>query len=686
MIATVAIATTSNDTRAPRRRLRATIAMAWVVGVLQGCSGADTVAPVAATPVTKPEPAATVAPRITRVTADTISNGSLLVVEGEALPTTSGAISATVGATALTVRGASPTRIEFEVPTGAFPCAATGSQLLRVVAGPATHAQPLVVRTATQLALTPGASASLLSADATTCVELDPTGRADARYVLAVVNTSTESARTTSYDLKGWGAGALANVASAAFAPNLLAPLLQAPIAQSTLAQSPLAPLQLSQFKQLQQFQDPSLNLHEAASARPAWSARNASTRPALKAAWSTGDLVTVNAILSSCNAGRPVQARVVYAGTRAVVLEDVTAPRAGTMDAQYRQLGAEFDRTQYPLLQQQVGNPLAMDDVMNGDGRVTMLFTRFVNDSVPGTAAYVSACNFYPRATFAASNEDELFYGRVASTWETPDEWRRAMRSTVVHESKHLASFAERLARRANFEEPWLEESTARIAEELYARSFAGGGRWKGNTGYAATVQCELQQCDDRPLMMWKHFSALHGYLRAADSLTPLGATTSSDYSYYASGWSLVRWTVDQYATDEATWLKSLVRGDAAPGLAGLAQLTGRRSDELLADWALANAVDDLPGFTPVRPELSMPSWNAADMWGGLAATFPGVFSASPVKANGMGFGAFMLTQQSLRAFSSSYVVLEGQQSGAQLLQLNDATRTLRLAIVRVR
>ena len=159
------------------------------------------------------------------------------------------------------------------------------------------------------------------------------------------------------------------------------------------------------------------------------------------------GDVITMKALYNSYNAGRDVQARVVHSGSRALVLEEVAAPRSRTMDADHRAIGEEFDRVQYPLLRDNIGDPLAMNGAMNGDGRVTLLVKRFVNDSAAGTAGYVSACNFYLKSTFAVSNENEVFYARVATLNESPSDWRRAMRSTVMHEGKHLASFAERLA-----------------------------------------------------------------------------------------------------------------------------------------------------------------------------------------------------------------------------------------------
>jgi hypothetical protein len=259
-----------------------------------------------------------------------------------------------------------------------------------------------------------------------------------------------------------------------------------------------------------------------------------------------------------------------------------------------------------------------------------------------------------------------------------------------VIHEAKHLASFAERFAHSTPFEESWLEESTARIAEELYSRTFEQGGGWKGNVGYAS-VRCEVMRCDGRPLMMWKHFSVLHQYMRGVDTLTPIGAAASGDFTYYASGWSLVRWAADQYAGDEGAWLKALVKGGQYTGLANLANQTGRPAGEMLADWALANAVDDLPGFTPKRAGLTFPSWNTSEVMSGLASSYPSMFVASPLKAQAMSFGTFNLPVTRLRAFSSSYFSFEGTQGGSQIVELRGEggtvlpAGTLRVAVVRV-
>ena len=655
-------------------------------------------------------------PRLAQFSPDTLIPGASVVITGEHLAHAVDSISLTVGGVVLQVRSASANRIDAVVPVGALPCAATATQPVTLTVAGTVLTATVPVRAANRLALKAGESANLLSASDVRCTELvaPSTGAAagsaagSARYMLAVVNTSSVASASSAFELRGTGIGAMAGQLSAMKNPQAFGGMVAAS-SPSTLINASLLPgmrtesLVAQQAAAAESRHDNQLDAQRTIAARTGSATSQWSTARAEKmnrlgvamassaASLNVGDVITMTALYNSCNAGSNVQARVVYAGSRAVVLEDVAAPRARTMDADYRAIGEEFDRVQYPLLRDNIGDPLAMNGAMNGDGRVTMLFTRFVNDSVAGTAGYVSACNFYPKSTFAASNENEVFYARVATATETPADWRRAMRSTVIHEGKHLASFAERLAGNTPFEESWLEESTARIAEELYSRTFTSGGSWKGNTGFATTVRCEVYQCDDRPLMMWKHFSMLHQYLRGVDTLSPLGASTNNDVTFYASGWSLVRWAADQYATTEGAWLKALVKGGAQTGLANLAQRTGRSAGELLADWALANAVDDVVGFTPARKQLAFPSWNVADVMSGLAGTYPGSFSSSPLRAREMSFGSFALPVQQLRAFSSSYFSLEGAQSGSQLLELRGeggavmAPTNLRLAIVRV-
>lgn len=713
---------TTTWTRAKGSELRLAFAplrtgvWACALVVLQACSSGDVVAPNTSLGNVPPETARPELPALTTVLTDTVVPGGTVVIVGQRLPTSLQAARVSLGAVSLPVRAISSTRIEAVLPLDAFPCSAALAMPLRVSVHEAVLDTTIIVRTATLVTLAPGQTAMLHTAAASRCVELSApitataSGKttAGAQYLIAMVNAGgdgSHSAQTApTAELRGAGTGSAAHTVSslAQSASIIAAAAVRAPVAGAVpltalpgyagneqLADDRHAALLATQWESVQ----------GGGSVRGAWAAAPKRLAAARSAA-AVGDIMSMNALYGSCLTGHSVKARVVYAGARALVLEDVAAPRAGQMDASYRLLGQEFDQTVLPMLQAQVGNPLALNQQLAGDGRVTLLFTRYVNDSLPGTAGYVSACNMYPRTTFGASNQDEVVYARVASAFETPDEWRRAMRSTVVHETKHLASFAERLANDVPFEEPWMEEATARVAEELYARTFPGGGAWKGRTGFATSVGCELLQCDDRPLVMWKHFSGLHSYLKGMD-LLPVGqGTGASANAGYASGWALVRWALDRYADNESALLKALVRGQGRTGLAALAQLTGQSGADLLTSWALSTGLE-ATGLEAIgaasgvsRSQYSTATWQLDDIMAGMASTYPGAFAREPLAMRRGSFGHFVLPRVSL-AGVANFTLLHGDSAAGQLLELRQGaspgtTNTahvspVSLAIVRV-
>jgi hypothetical protein len=287
-----------------------------------------------------------------------------------------------------------------------------------------------------------------------------------------------------------------------------------------------------------------------------------------------------------------------------------------------------------------------------------------------------------------------------------TKDEWRREIRSTVIHEVKHLTMFAEKFASPTaeNLEESWLEEGTAMHAEELYMRSITGA-QFKGNTPYGSVsapnfIFCEVRPSGssgcpaDRPLAMFSLFYWLSQYLGNTEDLTMLGSSpsSSSDASFYGTSWLFQRWVVDQYSSDPV-YFKALIQEPILTGVDNVVARIGHPWPELLADFLLALAVDDRPGFSPSRPQLTEPSWNIRDNFAGLNADFSnqGIFTSPfPLRTRPVSFGDFVVDVPSLRAGSASYFELSGTQGAKQLIELrsqggNAPAPSLRIAIVRV-
>lgn len=669
------------------RRPLGRLLLACGLGVLQACSGGDAVAPEAVVPA--PQTSQSASPSIEALSSDTVAAGATQAILGSHLPTALGSLRIQVDGVEARILAQSATRVEWQLPTGSFACDAAKTRRLSV-SGPSIRFEaPVIVQTARRLSLSPISPPVELSMAEMSCFELAaPVDGGYASYILAAINTTSSSAVLPPIALLETDAGA------------------QLPAAPSTSFQwGATRPISLERAKDEPEHSHTlAMERNAAVFRETAWPRGTVSATPLDESVRGTsailtsntarrvGDTLSLNVPVSGCAAASTVKARVLYAGTRGVVLEDVNAPHAGQMNDTYVKIGEEFDRVMFPLVVEHLGNPLALDRQLNADGRVTLLFTRILNDSLSGTAGFVSACDLYPRSTFRHSNQDEIIYGRVPSTRESPDDWRRSMRATVVHETKHLASYAERLSRGRDFEEVWLEEATARVAEEIYARSFVRGGNVEGGLlRYDETLGCELRRCDDRPLIMFKHFSGLHDFLRRADMVTALGAAQPSAQQY-ASGWSFVRWVLD-VSPDNRQLLRRLVNGSAGRGLPALESLAGREASAMVADWMTELAAN-------LQGKATMPTatWDMSAMFQGLAAELPGAYTVRPMSALYTGFKAVTQPSKTVGALTTSLLVIEGRQSFAQLLSIDhrdigtgsSATETqrtgVRYRVVRVR
>ena len=329
------------------------------------------------------------------------------------------------------------------------------------------------------------------------------------------------------------------------------------------------------------------------------------------------------------CTRFTPITARVAWVGRRVAILEDTSTivdgvrTVAGTQDALYAQVGAELDSLGWSIVRR-FGDPLVMDSRLDDDGRVAIVLTPRMNTILGGGAlAATVTCDLFPRAQFAASDMGEFIYAQVPTVDQpgaaagTPARWRREMRATLVHELKHIASYAEHVVRGQPLEESWLEEATARHTEELYARAIYGHVRGT-NVGFATSLACEIagSGCPDAPRAIQPHLEALYEMLRTSAARSPLGPTTAGDLSYYGSAWALTRWVLDQQGSDESATFAALTTG----GLSGIANLEARAQrpwEEFLPEWALTMMVDDA-GF-PVPTRLTFPSWNLRSQFRGL-------------------------------------------------------------------
>jgi hypothetical protein len=669
---------------------------AWVLGSVAGAQGATASigtlrASFDATATASGDTAA-LGPSVASVEPAVLTPGGTATLVGGNFGATAAENVVTIAGVVATVEQASASRLTVRVPQrGLLPCDPDRAVAVAVSVGGRSGSRSHPLRVAADRSLEVGQSVTLRSRDDVRCNRLLQGG---GRYLISIFNTSASVGSRSPFQIRGTTrASSTAKLAAPARIPAPRRQVLPPSLGALT-----------------QEADDGHLAILESSrrvveSLGPRVRRGTGSVRSRLAAATPrVGDTLSFHIpkleSSSLCANFSDVRARVVYVGPRAVVVEDVAAPLAGQTDSIYDAVGREYDASMHDVVVRNFGDPLAMDGQTDANGRIFMLFSPTVNDSERSVAGFVFSGDLFSSAQCAGSNQAEIFYARVPTTLEngfssrTPQGWLRSMRATVIHEVKHLASFAERVAAGARtLEESWLEESTARMSEELWARSLFGYGQ-RENVGYRESLYCEVRPstpaCTGSPLVMLDHFNGLYGYADAGGSLTPLGRTRSSDFSFYGSGWSLVRWAIDHSSGTESAFLRALTRESNLSGIRNLEARSGRSFADMLADWSLALAADDR-GFTPARSQLTFPSWNLRDIFGGMNDDFPNSWTkADPLPARRVDAAGFFVEVPELRGGAAVVFELSGAAAEIPVLEVRGsesapAAAAIGVSIVRI-
>ena len=409
----------------------------------------------------------------------------------------------------------------------------------------------------------------------------------------------------------------------------------------------------------------------------------------------------------NQCTAWLDITGRVAYVGTHSIIVEDNANPLAGTIDTTYAQIGSEYDAVMWPILTTNYGNPIANDATLDNNGRIIMVFTKKLNLGQElgsfGLAGFVTGADLFPRSSCASSNLGEYFYATSptrAGTIDTsgsPPRWRWSMRGTIIHEVKHIVSVSERFARNAlSFEVSWLEETTARISEELYERARYSFTQ-KSNIGYGSASNmvgpyCGVRLSCNNARGIIRVFEELgSAWYSGPHNFSPLGRINSSDFSFYATGWSLVRWMLDNSANSESAVLKGMTQEATRTGMLNLEQHSGLTFAAAQPKWLLSMLVDDYPSFTSADAAIKQPSWDFRNVFTGYKLDFPNaLFAAWPLLPISTAFGSFTIAERA-RAGTGAVIQLSGAQLTPQLLELKAsgvnaaAPAELRMAIIRV-
>lgn len=640
-------------------------------------------------PIVVTAPVGTVAPSITSIAPALLTPGITATINGANFSANRTNVDVYVSGVKGTILSATPTRLIVTLPAAGLPCQGTQPVNVEVttVSGTGVATQPMSV--ATQRPMAVGASFMVLANADIACNELPAAGT----YMISVFNASRSVNQTASVELHGAGGGALASKLTPANALRTVQVIAAPPVRASVI--DPATTEQVHEhLARLEREMELVRRLGSPRKYRRP--ARSASATPGISpsapsfamspAPTTVGANATLNFHFNSCALAQstPITARVVYVGARAIVLEDNAGVLAGKVDADLIALARDFEDVSFPLLLN-FGDPLAYDAKTDANGRIIMLFTPKVNTASANLLGFVSSCDFFPPSAdpqVSASNMAEIFYARsVTDTSPTNTSlnsragWKRQMPSTLIHESKHITAFAERFAdpRPAINEETWLEEATAQLASEMYGRALHGNG-WRSNASYFGTLDCEVRPttagCGGGVFVMGNHFGFLHEFLQGFENKSIISGTDDNDI--YGSSWMFMRWLTDTYGgPSEGAFLKGIVKSVTTAGIDNVTAPTGQTWPELLSQFTLMLAADDLPGVSPPHTETS---WNLPAIFAGYNQDFPNSRLAVPLSVRQGTFGSsFQASVGVLRGGAAMLMKLGGTPAAStQLLDLH--------------
>lgn len=347
----------------------------------------------------------------------------------------------------------------------------------------------------------------------------------------------------------------------------------------------------------------------------------------------------------SCADTTRQVEAVVRAAGTHFLLVEDVGAPRSGFGAEDWSLLSQRLNQDVFPTSTLYFGSPADID----GNGRVIALFTPEVNRLTPRGSEVGLGGFFLPLDLAAsgrggggvtgdqgeicpASNEGEILYLAVPDpdgVFSDPIGVARARRNALglaAHELQHLINAQRRVLDGSGgfgaLEETWLDEGLSQLAEELAGLRLSGLDLRQNLTFEQVAATREAQEL----------FNTFHISNFFQLSLFMLDPGRTSVLATMDKGgldglqmrgfsWFFLRWLADQ---DGSAGGAELVRRVATGGpnhLRGVSNVemaAGRPWADLLADFAVAVAVDD-SGVGTLSERHRVPTWNFRDIFAGL-------------------------------------------------------------------
>lgn len=339
----------------------------------------------------------------------------------------------------------------------------------------------------------------------------------------------------------------------------------------------------------------------------------------------SVGALMNINVETdNTCSTSDTRQARVEVVGTHIIVMQEVSGGSPvianGLTTADYQEIADEFDSTIWPAVTAAFGVPADIDS----NTRVIAFYTSAVNQLTPPSSqtfvdGFFFSRDLSPAANCATSNVGEMIYTLMADPNGTINGNARSVSfvkettlRTLAHELEHLINASRRMYVNTPFvafEEEWLDEGLALIAEELvfYQAATLTPRANLGVGEVGAQIEAFFRYAEP-------NFAKLRSWLLApqASGLTQ----TDDDDATRGQAWAFLRYASDRRGGTEATFWQGLINTQQT-GLTNLETNLGTDAEPWIADFAMTTYSDD--ATTGVAAQFTQPSWKFREIFENL-------------------------------------------------------------------
>ena len=383
-------------------------------------------------------------------------------------------------------------------------------------------------------------------------------------------------------------------------------------------------------------------------------------------------------------------QAVVASVGRRAILAVDTLdgPPNALFTQVVLDSIAQEFDNNTFVTDSSYFGAPTDVD----GDGHVIILFTGEVNKLTPPSSdggfvgGFFFAGDYFPTTgatnqSCAESNNAEIVYllapdptgtfGNVRSTSSV----RQGTRGTIPHELEHMINAGNRFFNPAAtaFEDNWLDESLAHIAEEAVGRVSRGFGDLQTLTLQDMLPTGNQGARDDFNAFFFQNFARLTYWMARPDTSSGISSNSDANLSSSGADWAIGRYAADNYSNGDVRAFTRRLAAGPDNGIKNFTTVAGASLDTLMGGWLVSMYADHL-GIAGLDPKYQYRSYNFRNIMPAVAQSVLSTGSVYPLLVSPVGSGSDDISETNKSGSGNYFDLTVAANAGSKNVKILDS------------